>query len=52
MPVNTTKASPIKYHHNQLPEFPNNSRNGKNNTIEYSNNQTYAYNNRCKYQVN
>ena len=38
MPINTTKASPIKDHDNQFPQFPNNSRNCKNNTIEYSNN--------------
>ena len=52
MPINTTKTSPIKYHYNKLPQFPNNSRNSKNNTIKYSNNQAKCNNKRCKYQIN
>lgn len=52
MPINTTKTPPIKNHDNQFPQFPNNSRNCKNNTIEYSNNQANNNNNGCKNQIN
>ena len=52
MPINTTKAPPIKDHNNHLPQFPNNSRNGKNKTIKNSNKQANSNDNRSKCGIN